>query len=93
MTEEDRKNYWEVPKPTIRYAILRRLNTWTLAKSKMNPKTTAATSIPATTNIGKGAMAIPQVANVEAINMSNTDDPMSNRLGVEEPRRWCSRFK
>ena len=71
----------------IHYAILRRLNTWTLAKSKMNPKTTAATNIPATTNIGKGAMAIPQVASVDAINISNTDDPMSRRLGVEDPKR------
>jgi hypothetical protein len=74
------------------YAILRRLNTGTLAKSKMTAKTAAATSVPPTTNIGRGAMAIPQVASVEAISRSTTDDPMSHKLGRADPMRWRSRF-
>jgi hypothetical protein len=93
MTEEYKKNYWEVPKPAIRYAIPRRLNTWTLVKSKMNAKTTAATNIPITTKMDKGAMAIPHIASVDAISKSSTDDPMSHRLGVEDPRCLRSRFK
>ena len=56
------------------YAILRRLNTGTLAKSKMKAKTVAATSIPPAANVGRGVMAIPQVASVEAISTSTTDD-------------------
>jgi len=59
----------------------------TLAKSKMNAKTTAPTSIPPTTAIGRGAMAIPQVASVEAIDRSTTDDPMSHPLGREDTKR------
>ena len=74
------------------YAILRRLNTGTLAKSTMNAKTAAATSVPPTTNTGRGLMAIPQVASVEAISRSTTDDPTSHRLGREDPMRRRSRF-
>ena len=74
------------------YAILRRLNTGTLAKSKVNAKTTAATSVPPTKSIGRGVMAIPQVASVEAISRSTTDYPMSHRLGREDHRRRRSRF-
>ena len=69
----------------LSYAIPRRLNTGTLAKSTMNAKTAAATSIPPTTKIGRGVMAIPQVASVEAISRSTTDDPTSHRLGREDP--------
>lgn len=54
----------------------------TLAKSKMNVKTTVERSIPATTNKDKEAIPIPQVASVNAISKSNTDDPMSHMLGV-----------
>jgi hypothetical protein len=51
-----------------------------LAKSKINAKTTAATSVAPTTNIGREAIAIPQVASVEAISRSTTDEPISHRL-------------
>jgi outer membrane protein len=60
-------------------------NTGTLAKSTMNAKTAAATSVPPTTNMGRGVMAIPQVASVEAISRSTTDDPTSHRLGTRGP--------
>ena len=43
----------------ITYAIFRRLNTGTLATSRINAKTTVDTSIPPTTNMGKDDMAIP----------------------------------
>jgi hypothetical protein len=59
----------------------------------MNAKTIAATSIPATTKMGKGAIAIPHIASVDAINKSSTDDPMSHMLGVEDHRCLRSRFK
>src|SRR5579863_5631232 len=67
------------------YVIRRRWNTGTFAKSKMNANTAAATRIPPTTNIGRGAIAIPRVASVEAINTSTTEDPTSNRLGRQDP--------
>jgi hypothetical protein len=74
------------------YAILRRLKTGILAKSKMKAKTAAATRVPPTTNIGRGAIAIPQIARVEPIRRSTTDDPMSHRLGRHDPIRLRSRF-
>ena len=74
------------------YAILRRLNTGTLAKSNMTEKAAAASKIPPTISMGTGAMAIPQVASVEAISRSTTDDPTSHLLGRHDPMRWRSRF-
>src|SRR5580698_1714677 len=69
------------------YAIPRRLNTGTLARSAMNAKATAATSIPPTRSIGRRVIAIPEIASVEAISRSTTDDATSHGLGRQDPRR------
>src|ERR1035441_2180825 len=63
------------------YAIFRRLNTGTLAKSRMMAKAAAATSISPTTNSGSRVMAIPQTGSADAIDTSITDDPISQGLG------------
>ena len=52
-------------------------------------KATAAASVPATIQTGKGVIAIPPIANVEAIRISATDETASQRLG-REPHR-CRR--
>jgi len=52
------------------YSILRRLNTGTLAKSKIKAKAAAAMEMPPTIDIGIEVMAIPHVASVEAIKRS-----------------------
>ncbi len=57
--------------------------------SKTKAKAAAAASVPATTKAGKGVIAIPPTANVEAIAISATDDTASQRLG-REPHR-CRR--
>lgn len=58
----------------------------------MNAKTAAATSIAPTTSTGSEAMAIPQVANTEAISRSMVEDATSKGLGRQDPMRWRSRF-
>lgn len=64
----------------------------TFAKSKVKAKTVAAASIPPTAKKGRGAMAIPQVASVEAISTSTADDAMSHKLGREDHMRRRSRL-
>jgi hypothetical protein len=73
------------------YAIPRRLNAGSLAESAANAKTAADTSVAPTANTGKGLMAIPQIASVEAIDTSATDDTISDRLGRAGP--MCSRSR
>jgi hypothetical protein len=68
-------------RPPSSYAIFRRLNTGTLAKSRITAKIAAATSIPPTTNTGRGVMAMPRVTNVEMIRTSQIVDTMTQRLG------------
>jgi len=43
----------------------------------MMAKATAAASVSATTNVGKGVIRIPPTANVEAIRRSPTDEATS----------------
>src|ERR1700677_2972900 len=75
------------------YAIPRRLNTGTLAKSTTNAKIAAARSVPPTTNIDKGLMAIPRVTKVEMIKISQTVETTTQRLGRELHSRWRSRME
>jgi hypothetical protein len=77
----------------IVYAILRRLNTGTLATFRINAKITVDRSIPPTTNIDKDDIAIPQMASVDAIIRSSTDELTSQKLGGFDPRCLRSRFK
>jgi hypothetical protein len=60
--------------PSFLYAIPRRLNTGTLAKSTTNAKIAAARSVPPTTNIDRGLIAMPRLTNVEMIKISQTVD-------------------
>ena len=50
----------------------------------MTAKAIAAASVPATTQAGKGVIAIPPTANVEAIKRSATDETTSQKLGRED---------
>ena len=61
----------------------RRANTGTFTKSKTNANAAAAASVPATTKAGKGVIAIPPTASVEAIAISAKDDTATQRLGLE----------
>ncbi len=49
-------------------------------------KITAAVSVPTTIQAGKGAIAIPPIASVEAIEISAIDERMSQLLGREDHR-------
>src|ERR1700691_5267323 len=53
-------------------AILRRLNTGTLATSTASAKTIAPARVPPIRSSGRGAIAMPRFAIVEAINRSAT---------------------
>ena len=64
----------------------------TLARSKMKAKAAAATSVSPITSNGKGAIAIPRFAIVEAINRSATDESISQKLGRVDHRRRRVRF-
>jgi hypothetical protein len=57
-----------------------------LTKSKVTAKAAAAARVPATIKAGKGVIAIPPTANVEAIRRSPTDEAMSQALGREDQR-------
>jgi hypothetical protein len=52
----------------------------------MMAKAAAAASVPATTHAGKGVIAMPPIANVEAIRRSATDEMMSQILGWDDHR-------
>lgn len=52
-----------------------------LTMSTINAKTIVATSVPLITSNGRGTIAIPQMANVEAIDRSTTDESNSQTLG------------
>jgi len=67
--------------------ILRRRNTGTFTKSRRIAKIAAAASVPATTRAGKGVIAMPATAKVEAIRRSATDERRSQMLGRED-HRW-----
>ena len=66
--------------------ILRRRKTGTFTKSRTMAKTAAAASVPATTHTGKGVIAMPLTAKVEAIRRSATDEMRSQMLGREDHR-------
>jgi hypothetical protein len=55
--------------------------------STMNAKMIVPTSVPPITNNGRGAIAIPRFAIVEAIDKSATDESTSQRLGRVDHRR------
>ena len=38
------------------------------------------------------SLAMPKIANADAISRSTTDDPTSHQLGRQDPMRWRSRF-
>jgi magnesium-transporting ATPase (P-type) len=59
----------------------RRQKTGTLTKSKMTAKTAAAANVPTTSEAGKGVMAIPPMANVDAIRRSAMDENTTQKLG------------
>jgi hypothetical protein len=54
--------------------------------SNMKAKTTAPTSVPAIASKGRGAIANPRFAMVEAINRSATDESTSQELGRVDHR-------
>jgi len=60
--------------------------------SAMNANTTAPANVPANTSNGSGAMAIPRLASVEAINKSATDESINQKLGRVDHSRWRLRF-
>ena len=53
----------------------------------MNAKTTAPTSVPPITSNGKGAIAMPRLAIVEAIDRSTIDESNSQELGRVDHKR------
>jgi hypothetical protein len=57
--------------------MLRRRKTGTFTKSSIMAKAAAATSVPPTTHAGKGVVATPPTATVEAIRRSATDERRS----------------
>ena len=68
------------------YVILSRRKTGTFTKSRMMAKATAATRVPATTHAGKGVIAKPPTARVEAMRRSATDAMRSQILGRDDHR-------
>ncbi len=54
-----------------------------LYEVKKNAKIVAATSVPPTTNMDSGLMAIPRVTNVEMIKISHAAYTKIQRLGLE----------
>jgi len=54
--------------------------------STMRAKRAAPKSVPAITSNGRGAIAIPRFASVEAINRSTTDESTSQELGRVDQR-------
>jgi hypothetical protein len=63
-----------------------------LYEVKKNAKIAAATSVPPTTNMDSGLMAIPRVTNVEMIKISHAVDTNIQRLGLELHSRRRSRM-
>ena len=70
----------------------RRRKTGTLTKSSKKANATAVANVPATIEAGKGLMAIPPTAIVEAIRISAIDEAMTQELGREDHRCRRSRF-
>jgi hypothetical protein len=74
-------------RPSLSFqAIPTPLNTGTLTKSTKKAKTAAPKSAPPITSNGRGAIAIPRFASVEAINRSTTDESTSHVLGRVDQR-------
>ena len=53
---------------------------------------TAPPSAPATTQKGRGAIAIPATARTQAIDMSTTEEAMRHELGRDDQTRRLSRL-
>src|ERR1700678_4003009 len=76
----------------VHYLILRRLNTGTFAKSRTIAKTIAAARTLSTVEAGKGAIAIPPIASVEAIRRSPIDEATTQPPGRDDHRCRRSRL-
>ena len=63
------------------YAMRRRAYRGIFVRLRITAKAMAAASTPATTKGGNGVIAIPPIANAEAITISTTEDATSQRLG------------
>jgi hypothetical protein len=74
------------------YTILSRRKMGTLAKSNKNANDIVAMKITPNAETGSGDIANPEIASMEAIVRSITDDPTSHRLGLEIHRWSRSRF-
>jgi hypothetical protein len=74
------------------HEMRRRAKSGIFTASKSNPNAIAAANSQATTEMVKGAMAIPQIANVEMMNTSVTEDSTRIRLGRSLHKRCRPRI-